>query len=442
MSEKDIMNKKKEPFLCPMAWLATGVSAPGLLRLCCNSDEKSYITGQDGSPIEFLKQNSISEYYNNDFMKNIRLQMKSGEIPAACKRCAEIESHGIDSPRSHYLKKYGDSLDKVISEMSPDGTLTSLTIKYLDFALGGKCNLKCRMCIPEVSTAIARDWNDLGLDFNSDHVTAAARAGNAPVDDKFDSFIRSFLPHLSEIQFTSGEPLLSAHHFFLLETAISCGLSSQISLVYFTNLTHLPAGIEKLWAQFQRVSVFVSLDGTGTLNEYIRYPSKWSKITKNFDFLVQLKNENPHLNVYVNTVFQSYGILGLSDLIRFLIPYRATIPPIPALNYIGHPVFHDPSALPGEIKLLALNRINEVLEEFRQELEPFHQIQSILRVHLDRTISVDRSDLLPQFVAFTHGLDRQRNQNILNVIPEFKSFMNQTLNNIPNEESQFSTFSN
>jgi hypothetical protein len=441
MSEKDILNEKKAAFLCPMAWLATGVSAPGLLRLCCNSDEKSFITGQDGSPLEFLEQNSITEYYNNDFMKNIRVQMKSGEIPAACKRCAEIESHGIDSPRSQYLKKYGDSLEKAVSEMSPDGTLTSLKIKYLDFALGGKCNLKCRMCVPEVSTAIARDWNDLGLDFNSDHVAAAARAGNAPVDDKFESFIRSILPHLSEIQFTSGEPLLSAHHFFLLETAVACGLSSQISLIYFTNLTHVPTGIEKLWTQFQRVSVFVSLDGTGALNDYIRYPSKWGKIRKNFDFLVQLKRENHHLDVYVNTVFQSYGLLGLSDLIRFLIPYREMVPPIPALNYIGHPVYHDPAALPGEIKSLALNRINEVLNEFHQELEPFHQVQNLLRVHLDRMISVDRSDLLPQFVAFTHGLDRQRNQNILDVIPEFKSFMNQNLSNIHSEESQFSTFS-
>lgn len=434
-------NDKKAAFLCPMAWLATGVSAPGLLRLCCNSDAKGFVTGSDGSAIEFLKQSSINEYYNNDFMKNIRAQMKSGEVPPACNRCAEIESHGLESPRKWYLKKFGKDLNEALNETSPDGTLTSVKIKYLDFALGGKCNLRCRMCLPEVSTTIAREWLSLGLDFNASHVAAAERAGNAPVDDKFDTFIRSVLPHLSEIQFTSGEPLLSKHHLFLLETAIASGLSSQISLVYFTNLTHVPKGIENLWAQFKRVSVFVSLDGTGALNDYIRYPSKWSKIANNFDFLVRLKMESHHLDVYVNTVFQSYSLLGLSDLIRFLIPYRAAVPPIPALNYIGHPAFHDPAALPREIKLLALNRINKVLEEFHQELEPFPETKNQLQVHLDRMISVERPDLLPQFVDFTLGLDRQRNQNILDVIPEFESLVNKKLISIPNEESQFSTFS-
>lgn len=148
------------------------------------------------------------------------------------------------------------------------------------------------------------------------------------------------------------------------------------------------------------------------------------------------------MDVYVNSVFQSYSLLGLSDLIRFLIPYRETVPAIPAFNYIGHPVFHDPAALPKEIKLLGMNRINEVLEEFDEELAPFHLGISILRAYLDRMISVDRSDLLPKFVAFTHGLDRQRNQNVLDVIPEFKLLLDGKLSNIHCKKSQLSTFSN
>ena len=54
-----------------------------------------------------------------------------------------------------------------------------------------------------------------------------------------------------------------------------------------------------LWRQFDNVKVSCSIDDLGDRNFYIRYPSDWDTVIKNFK---RLKEENFELDCYTNCI--------------------------------------------------------------------------------------------------------------------------------------------
>ena len=46
------------------------------------------------------------------------------------------------------------------------------------------------------------------------------------------------------------------------------------------------------WIKFKRVQLNCSIDATGKLDRYIRYPSNWETIERNFKTIRQLPNAN------------------------------------------------------------------------------------------------------------------------------------------------------
>ena len=110
------MNAKQNSFICPMAWMATGVCAPGYIRLCCNSDGSAYVREDEGDIAKFLNQSSVNDYYNNEYMKKIRTEMISGQVPLPCQRCKVIEDTG-----NYYIavdiKMCKDAANEVLSDV-------------------------------------------------------------------------------------------------------------------------------------------------------------------------------------------------------------------------------------------------------------------------------------------------------------------------------------
>ena len=70
-----------------------------------------------------------------------------------------------------------------------------------------------------------------------------------------------------------------------LRICVDSGFAGGIDLSYNTNITLLPQGVAELWPQFKSVSLSCSIDGYGSLNEYIRRPSRWRDVDRHLHTL-------------------------------------------------------------------------------------------------------------------------------------------------------------
>ena len=79
----------------------------------------------------------------------------------------------------------------------------------------------------------------------------------------------------------------------------------------------MPKHLIDKWAKFKRVQLNCSIDATGALDRYIRYPSNWNKIVENFETIRQL----PNAGIEIHCTVQMYNILRLQELIEWAKPY-------------------------------------------------------------------------------------------------------------------------
>ena len=96
-----------------------------------------------------------------------------------------------------------------------------------------------------------------------------------------DEYIRSHADQLQYIEVLGGEPMFNKRFFELLDHLIQTQHSKNITLFVITNGTIYTLAMREKFLKFKKVVFVVSVDGTGLVNDYQRWPSRWSKIRNN-----------------------------------------------------------------------------------------------------------------------------------------------------------------
>ncbi len=410
---------------CPLPWLHLSFNADTSQRVCCNTDHGGFVLQEDGSHVYLRDIQSVDRALNGKTHRDLRQAMVRGKRPAFCKTCYAVEDNGGTSVRQIYVKHYGAALAAMIRVTAPDGSIRP-KIKYLDFSLSNLCNLKCRMCTPHASYRLKAEFDRLGFKYNTAY---AERAQKGWVLEKpVINLLQAILPDVEEFLITGGEPFISRLHLEILEFAKALGVSRRIHLRYHTNVTALPRRLLELWNDFKSIEVHTSLEGYAEVNDFIRYPSQWATVAKNFLQLVEMKRQG-RLWMEVHTVFQSLSVLRVTELLDFLLQVRFDIPAIPYFIWLDDPAYLRPNALPMSLRELAFERIEKFFQDkMSQYFEgPYAgwnlEKIGILRAHLKRALALPFSEeLWGTFVQKTKLLDQSRKQNILEIMPDFLPF--------------------
>jgi MoaA/NifB/PqqE/SkfB family radical SAM enzyme len=365
---------------CPLPWIHLATRPNGDVRLCCTSnasgagdvDEKTIGLVKKGDINLNLRDNTIEEIWNSDFMKQTRLQMLRGEIPSSCKKCFVEEASGIISKRQWETEVWNErlDLDQIVEETASDGSLP-LNIPYFDLRLGNTCQLKCVMCSPHDSSSWIKDWKlQYPLYKNSDLKT------DQRWDNQYDytwyqkgSFLDTMKNQAScirELYFAGGEPLLIPEHYKILEFMIESGNASNCILRYNSNGVELPDRLFDLWNHFKSVKFNFSIDDIEDRNDYIRYPSKWQTIVEN---LHRLDNTPDNVSVNIACAVQLLNVLTITDLARWKLTQGfKKINSVDGAGIIGTHLVYFPSylnirVLPENLKKIAEEKILSFIEE-------------------------------------------------------------------------------
>ena len=398
----------KSATFCVMPWNSIATNASGNYRVCCNSKPgKNFIKTKDQKDAKIFRVKP-SEIWNSDTYKNLRKQMLDGVQPDMCERCFKEEATGIKSARQNWNDKWYDK-DKEYTVES------SLDIEYVDLRLGNLCNLKCRMCNPYSSNQWIDEWNTvvttakLVPDFPLT-LEETDRLSNMtwPEDPRTWASIIEIAESIEEIYLTGGEPTLAIEQYKLFDILIEKGLSKKIKLKYNTNLTNIPKKMIEYWSHFRTVQLNASIDAHGALNRYIRYPTGWSSVEKNIDKFLSM----PNVQVQIHCTVQMYNILNLKELFDWI---KAKTDLTPYLNILNHPVCLNIQTLPLELKKLAEERLVNYLDWPKVK-------ETIAYMN-----AADTSNYLTEFFDYTAAIDKSRNENLLDHIPEFEKYETHSL---------------
>jgi MoaA/NifB/PqqE/SkfB family radical SAM enzyme len=341
-------------------------------------------------------------------MREVRRDMLAGRENINCAGCYQEESHGITSFRQNKnldIEHLNIDVDRLLANTAEDGTLQDFKMQYWDIRFSNICNLKCRQCGPKYSHTWGSDAAALGqTPVQKNYVIHAQNEKHEGMD------IYGDLSELKEVYFAGGEVLFHQEHWDLLDRLVELGLQ-DIRLTYTTNLTKLNFGtrqLEEYLKQFSNVLFIVSVDAVGGLGSYIRSGLDWPGLVDN----IKTVSKFPGVNVKFNCVVSVYNILYLKPMLDFAYEHGNAYSPID-LTLCHHPADINIRNLPAEIKELAELRLLSS-KHYPQQQERIDGIISYMYEPPASSWALTRK--------FTNQLDRLRNENILDVVPEFKQY--------------------
>lgn len=435
---------------CVLPWIHFATRPNGDMRLCCSANASGagenhtvgLVKNERGQPANFGRETPMSAW-NNEYMKDVRLTMLEGKIPASCSKCIAEESKGVASKRIWETGSWmedGIDVEELIKQTAEDGTVPEKLV-YLDLRLGHTCNLKCVMCSPHDSSQWVADHKKIYPLFQAKELKEQMSWDRKDFNNKwhenpdFWKEMYAQILNLKQVYFAGGEPLMIREHKWFLEEIIRQGYADKILIRYNTNGLLVDDEIIELWKKFKKVKVGFSIDAVGARNWYIRYPSDWATIQGN---LHKLDNTPDNIQVSIATAIQILNIKHLADFAKWKITQNFkkvnlenTVGGIQAgggivnMHLLYIPTFLSIRLLPAEDKAEVRRSFAELAnwlhENYRQD-EDFwkHNPYGWKRWQavLDFMDAEDHTNQLPAFNEYISRLDTLRGTQFKLVFPE------------------------
>jgi sulfatase maturation enzyme AslB (radical SAM superfamily) len=391
----------------------------GKVTLCCQSHLP--IMDESGRPLN-AQTHSIEEIWNSPSMRDLRRRMAAGEQLPHCDACFNNERYGRDSYRlqsnRHWLGDHrkAESIRATIDETA-DGAVPRSPV-YFDLRLGNICNLKCTACKPLYSSQIERDPVHSKWVIDAPYTRLQSRFGPetdwSEADGLLDEIV-AMSDNLASIQLAGGEPTINKTQIALLKALCDNGRAAKIDLVVVTNLSNVRQDIYAIFAQFRSLSIGLSIDGCEATYEYVRFPGKWSSLTKN---IARLRATCPDVRVSINAVLQAINGYNLIDLLEW-----ADAAGISINISIGRGLDHynDFRILPREVRDHLRTRFDAYFaRKGNRDISSLRQSVESIFAEMEATDFSDelRRERVRSFMHFVNDLDKSRGLNFKVIAPE------------------------
>lgn len=401
--DKEHLMKHSKTF-CMFPWMHLYVSPRGKVYPCCTTDTSSTLGD--------THKESLEQIWNNDKMKQVRLDMLNDRPVDLCRLCYRMEETTPHTWRQFSKEKFGKHFDKTVARTKDDGTLDEFKLRFIDIRFSNICNFACRTCGAECSSMWAAEENREG---KKDFIVLHA-------DDHKGNLLKEVLnqvPNADMIYFAGGEPLITEEHYSILEELIRMR-RTDIPLRYNTNgstISFKDKDLLKLWNKFWHIELSVSIDHYGEKAEYIRYGTDWGKVESN----LALFRKQSQISVSLATVLSVYNYNTLTDFYDYMLNKNLmTVHDLKTyLTLTTNPTHFAATALPQHLKNEGSIKINNYINNL-----DFNTLKNYL---IEANNFVSREDAWERnkdtFRSMTVERDKARQQDFVKVFPELSSMM-------------------
>lgn len=469
------MNNLPSKTFCILPWIHLSTRPDGQMRVCCTANASSVGATNDkigGGNVGVLKDDQgkpnnlnvadLITSWNSNYMKTVRKQMLNGDEPPSCSKCYKEERAGHNSKRqweTAYWQQRVD-LNDLLQNTTIDGEVPP-KLSYIDLRFGTKCQLACVMCSPHDSSSWIKEWQAIYPTLENDNVKeiwhwrnkGSINGSSYNWHKKNPTFWKQFyeqIPHMKQIYFAGGEPLIIDEHYEILEEIIRQDKAKNIELRYNSNGVEWRDGLFDLWKHFKIVRFHYSVDNIYEKNEYIRYPSKWSRTEEVFKILDEQTPDN--VVVTVACSISALNVYYIPDFMKWKLTRKfKKINMWPAaagglnFHFVYWPAFLNVKILPSWFK----DKCEEKYEDFiKWWSEHWHEgIPENLKKEITKEMwenndygiqrlrgiisfmkSEDWSNRLPETKDYLEKLDKHRNTSFYETFIEMKDIFNEDVN--------------
>jgi MoaA/NifB/PqqE/SkfB family radical SAM enzyme len=208
---------------------------------------------------------------------------------------------------------------------------------------------------------------------------------------------------VKQLEFLGGETLLIKEVGDILECLIEAGVADNIVLMATTNGTVIKSPWLGLTERFKELVLNVSIDGFGRYYEYIRYPARWSTVTRNIEIL----KKRSRTRLTAIATLQAYNALKIVELFKYLDSVGLDFYAYPVIQ----PAYLSPKVLPPRVRRLAIKRLSSYAET--DCLPKNRELVTGLAKGLEKPGDLETFDenLMRAFMLFTNDLDITRGQS-------------------------------
>ena len=376
----------------------------GYLRPCCEfkSEEKIHISKT--TPFDF---------FNSPYFQDLRKKVNSGEKLKGCSYCYSMEEINVESMRQRHNLHYFEIVKKVGNNIQQEN------IYSFDLRMGNLCNLGCVMCAPGTSSFLEKEQKKNPKENFIWDLPDCSDLTEWYKDPKIIQDIVKDTGNIKKLWLLGGEPLINMGNIKILEALKSRGKSLEIEVS--SNITVLNEKILELLSRHNTI-VKCSIDGIGAVCEYIRYPSVFKDIEKNFRRLFQT-------DIEIDIVF-SVQILNILNIKAFYFWLKNICEEFskPCCFWVGNiviqPGYLAIRNLPKEIKVKAIGELKDILEDIKSSEKKY--ISSNPFSQLIDYLENEKGDVnkIKEGWKFIESFDRIRKNSWCDVVPWMKEVLN------------------
>jgi len=393
---------------CIVPWTSICLSANGDIKPCCNYRSNRDFNIYDG--------NTFEEAWKH--WDELREQMIRGEKPDRCQKCWKTED-SLGSSRRHWI------FEKVQNKPNPYEYQAEapMNLRHMDLNFGNTCNLKCRMCGSWGSTHWFKEDKKLQA-INPEFTRNISDSRPLTIDPSVYKNMEDKLSKMERIDFKGGEPLMQDGMYEVMQMLVDNGSAPNVELGYVTNGTKTPERLKELWPHFKKVTLNISIEATGKLYQYIRGSETQTieQLEQNLHWYDQFENVKGHFSVAIST----YSIFDLQNLADWIERVTSNLKqwktevanrtsdsvhwyekPNQFQIMVVTPRYLDPNNMPPHIK-------KRVIETWDKK---YHLLDELLKKMYNDDYDAHQWELFKQF---TINLDKMRNTNVLDYIPQLE----------------------
>jgi hypothetical protein len=275
-------------------WTHTYLSPQTERRLCCASREpaqsfEQYIDTSSGTGK--YNPTTLDEHWNSKHMRSVRRRMMAGETLPECDVC-NSKLLNTDVYRSYFNRLFEHKYQTAMDNTLEDGSTTLKPVSW-DYRFSNLCNFKCRMCGDMLSSSWETEqkthnminWADPKNNWQlTDVRKEITEFQDTQIEAEFAEAVEQ--GRVEEVYWVGGEPLMYEQHWRYMRRIIELGHGKQVYARYNTNLSRVDYQGINLFSDIldhvRDYQICASLDGTGSIGEYIRTGLDYEQWLKNY----------------------------------------------------------------------------------------------------------------------------------------------------------------
>lgn len=417
-------------------------------RVTYNGSYESCRWAKNPQRIHKFQDQTLLQYYNSDQMRTLRQELLNGQSPEHCASCYYEESFGKLNGRVRQLHKSAvDTSDfDLTMRSSPhynsfkhsmqNNGHSSMEPVDLQIELGNTCNSACIMCGPEASSRLEQDYKKLNL-INSDLFPRPAQYTPWTKDKTLvKRFIEELVAvkNLKYIHFLGGETLYEESFYTICDELCKHNLAKNIIIGTTTNGTLYNDKIKTYIETFKEFHLGISIEAVTSLNDYIRYPSTISQVLDNIKKFLELRNNNPGLQISLRITPNVFSIYDLDKLFKFMLEYQVAAE---SCNILHNPRSLRIELLPDDIRLEIKNKLVRLINDNNFDKQNIINTRDNNLVNnVIGNIVIDYYKFICEFeqpdnvelcrfelVQFVKSFEALRKNTVLDYLPRYENFL-------------------